>query len=178
MSRVLDPFRFVLIAVAGWMNQHQLQIIDYLRDENRVLREQLGGRRVRFNDDQRRRLAAKAKRLGRPDSGGGLTIVTPETLLAWRRRLTTNKYDGTAQRGLGAAENIRRPREVGGPTRRGQPNFPGPQGIGTLAASIDWMKLTTLARSAGLDRVSTPPVPELRCVTLFITSSSERADPL
>ena len=43
MPRVLDPFRFVLIAVAGWMNQHQLQIIDYLREENRVLREQLGG---------------------------------------------------------------------------------------------------------------------------------------
>ena len=45
MSRVLDPFRFVLIAVAGWMNHPQLQIIDYLREENRVFREQLGGRR-------------------------------------------------------------------------------------------------------------------------------------
>jgi hypothetical protein len=65
MPRVLDPFRFVLIAVAGWMNQRQLQIIDYLREEKRVLREQLGGRRVRLNDDQRRRLAAKAKGLGR-----------------------------------------------------------------------------------------------------------------
>ena len=61
MPRVLDPFRFVLIAVGGWMNQHQLQIIDYLREENRVSREQLGGRRVRFNEDQRRRLASKAK---------------------------------------------------------------------------------------------------------------------
>jgi hypothetical protein len=56
MPRVLDPFRFVLIAVAGWMNQHQLQIIDYLCEENRVLRKQLGGRRLRFNDDQRCRL--------------------------------------------------------------------------------------------------------------------------
>jgi hypothetical protein len=65
MPRVLDPFRFVLMAVAGWMNQRQLQIIDYLREENRALREQLGGRRVRLNDDQRRRLAAKAKGLGR-----------------------------------------------------------------------------------------------------------------
>ena len=43
MPRVLDPFRFVLISIAGWMNQHQLQIIDYLREENRVLREQLAG---------------------------------------------------------------------------------------------------------------------------------------
>ena len=49
----MDPFRFVLIAVAGWMNQHQLHMIDYLREENRVLREQLGGRQVRLSDDQR-----------------------------------------------------------------------------------------------------------------------------
>ena len=61
MSGVLDPFRFVLIAVAGWMNQRQLQTIDYLREENRVLREQLGGRRLRLNDDQRRRLAPRPK---------------------------------------------------------------------------------------------------------------------
>src|SRR5437667_1148986 len=101
MPRVLDPFRFVLIAVAGWMNQHQLQIIDYLREENRVLREQLSGRRVRFNDDQRRRLAAKAKGLGRRLLAEVATIVTPETLLAWHRKLIANKYDGTAQRGPG-----------------------------------------------------------------------------
>ena len=65
MLQVLDPFRFVLIAVAGWMNQWEYQIIDYLREKNRVLREQLGQRRLRFNDDQRRRLAVKAKGLTR-----------------------------------------------------------------------------------------------------------------
>ena len=42
MIRRLDPFRFVLIAVSGWMNNGQLLLIDYLREENRVLREQLG----------------------------------------------------------------------------------------------------------------------------------------
>ncbi len=62
---MLDPFRFVLIALSGWLNQQQLLIIDYLREENRVLREQLGDRRRKFNDEQRRRLAAKAKGLGR-----------------------------------------------------------------------------------------------------------------
>jgi hypothetical protein len=36
----------VLIAVAGGMNQRQLRIMDYLREENRALREQLGGRRL------------------------------------------------------------------------------------------------------------------------------------
>ena len=107
MPRVLDPFRFVLVAVAGWMNQHQLQIIDYLREENRVLREQLGTRRVRLNDDQRRRLAARAKGLGRKLLAEVATIVTPETLLAWHRKLIAQKYDGSGKRGPG------RPRTAG-----------------------------------------------------------------
>ncbi len=65
MSRLRDPFRFVLIAVSGWMNCGQSHLIDYLREENRVLREQLGDKRLRFTDDQRRRLAVRAKGLGR-----------------------------------------------------------------------------------------------------------------
>jgi putative transposase len=101
MSRTLDPFRFLLIAVAGWMNQRQLQMIEYLREENRVLREQLGERRLRFNDDQRRRLAAKAKGLGRKLLNELATVVTPETLLAWHRKLIAQKYDGSQKRGPG-----------------------------------------------------------------------------
>jgi hypothetical protein len=75
-----------------------LLLIDYLREENRVLREQLGGRRLRFTDDQRRRLAAKAKGLGRKALAELGTIVTPETLLAWHRRLIAQKYDGSKKR--------------------------------------------------------------------------------
>src|SRR4051794_32773131 len=101
MPRVLDPFRFLLIAVSGWMNQHQVQMIEYLREENRVLREQLGDRRLRFNDDQRRRLAGKAKGLGRKLLAEVASVVTPETLLAWHRKLIAQKYDGSRQRGPG-----------------------------------------------------------------------------
>lgn len=101
MPRALDPFRFVLIALAGWMNQRQLHAINYLREENRVLREQLGERRLRLNDDQRRRLAAKAKGVGRNLLAEVATIVTPETLLAWHRKLIAQKYDGSGNRGLG-----------------------------------------------------------------------------
>ena len=64
MRAVLDPFRFVIIAVAGWMNQHQQHAIEYLLEENRILRKQISSRRMRFTDDQRRRLAAKAKQTG------------------------------------------------------------------------------------------------------------------
>jgi putative transposase len=98
---VLDPFRFLLIAVSGWMNHRQLQVIEYLREENRVLREQLGGRRVRLNDNQRRRLAVKAKTLGRKALAEVASIVTPETLLAWHRKLIAQKYDETAHRSPG-----------------------------------------------------------------------------
>ena len=94
VPRVLDPFRFLLIAVSGWMNQRQVQMIEYLREENRELREQLGDRRLRFTDDQRRRLAARAKGLGRKLLAEVATIVTPETLLAWHRKLIAQKYDG------------------------------------------------------------------------------------
>jgi hypothetical protein len=80
------------------MNHRQLQVIEYLREENRVLREQLGGRRVRLNDNQRRRLAVKAKALGRKALAEVASIVTPETLLAWHRKLIAQKYDGTTHR--------------------------------------------------------------------------------
>jgi hypothetical protein len=87
--------------VFGWMNQQQLQLIDYLREENRVLREQMGKKRLRFNDDQRRRLAVKAKGLRRKLLQEVATIATPETLLAWHRRLIAQKYDGSGKRGCG-----------------------------------------------------------------------------
>jgi hypothetical protein len=98
MRSVLDPFQVVVIAIAGWMNQHQHHVVEYLLEENRVLREQIGSRRMRFNDDQRRRLAVKAKRLGRKLLARVATIVTPETLLAWHRMLIAKKYDGSAHR--------------------------------------------------------------------------------
>jgi putative transposase len=101
MSKVLDPFRFVLIALAGWMNHRQYQVIDYLREENRVLREQLGDRRLRFNDDQRRRLAVKAKALGHRLLEEMTPIVTWETLLTWHRKLIAQKYDGSSRRSPG-----------------------------------------------------------------------------
>src|SRR5215469_7008759 len=70
-----DPFRFVLISVAGWMNQRQLQMIEYLREENHVLREQLGSRRLRLNDDQRRRLAAQMRK----ESDGSFWLTLPRS---------------------------------------------------------------------------------------------------
>ena len=96
-----SPWLFVLVALSGWVNRQQQTVIDYLKEENRVLREQLGEKRLRFTDAQRRRLAAKAKLLGRRVLRDIGTLVTPDTLLRWHRRLIARKYDGSKNRGPG-----------------------------------------------------------------------------
>jgi hypothetical protein len=82
MRLAMDPFRLLLISLAGWLNQQQQDVIDYLEEENRVLREQLGDKRLRFNDDQRRRLAVRAKKLSWRTLEQLSTMVTLATLLA------------------------------------------------------------------------------------------------
>jgi len=57
--------QFWLLALAGWINREQQDVIAYLREDNRVCREMLGDSRPRFQDEQRRRLASKAKALAR-----------------------------------------------------------------------------------------------------------------
>jgi len=98
MSALLNPLSFVVSCLSGWLNQHQQHVIDYLTQGNHVLREQLGDRRLRFSDDQRRRLAARARELSRSVLAQVATIVTPATLLAWHRKLIASKYDGSAHR--------------------------------------------------------------------------------
>jgi hypothetical protein len=81
----VQPLQFLLLVFAGWVNRKQLEVIDSLKEENRVLRQQLDGRRPRFTDDQRRRLAAHGKVLGR----------------RWYRVRIADKYKGTRERGPG-----------------------------------------------------------------------------
>ncbi len=93
--------QFLISILAGWVNRGQQDIIEYLQEENRVLREQLGAKRLLFTDVQRRRLAAKANKMGRKGLFEISTLVTPDTLLRWYRRLIAKKYDGSRTRGPG-----------------------------------------------------------------------------
>ena len=93
----MNPLSVVVTCVAGWMNRHQQEVIEYLQEEVGVLQEQLG-RGPRFNDDQQRRLALKAKTVGRQGLRRLACIVTPDTLLAWHRRLIARKYDSSKVR--------------------------------------------------------------------------------
>ena len=110
MLAQLHPLRALLLTVSGWVTREQQRAIDYLREENRVLKEQLGSKRLRLTDDQRRRLAAKGKLLGRRLLGQLATIVTPDTILRWHRRLIAAKwtYPQPAKSRKGVMLTIRR----------------------------------------------------------------------
>jgi hypothetical protein len=84
--------RLVLLTFAGWLDRRERDALAYLIEENRLLRRQLSGRRVRLTDDDRRRLATRAYRLGRKALRDVATIVTPDTLLRWHRQLVARKW--------------------------------------------------------------------------------------
>jgi hypothetical protein len=65
MTTDVYPLQVLLVTLGGWINRHQQHVIEYLVEENRVLKGQLNGRRLRLTDEQRRRLAAKGRRLER-----------------------------------------------------------------------------------------------------------------
>src|SRR5713101_406572 len=76
----------------GWLERREREALEYLIEENRLLRRQLGGRRLRLTDDDRRRLAVRAYRLGRQALRDVATIVTPDTVLRWHRQLIARKW--------------------------------------------------------------------------------------
>jgi len=105
------PLQFLMLLFAGWVNRHQQEMIEYLQEENRVVRQQLGGERLRLTDVERRRLARRAQQIGRSRLSEIATLVTPGTLLRWYRELVARKYDGSKKRGPGrprASEEVQR----------------------------------------------------------------------
>ena len=75
--------QFLAAWIGVWLGRYQQKVIEYKREELRMLREQLGGRRIRFSDADRRRLAVLGKTLGRKALAEVATLVTPDTILRW-----------------------------------------------------------------------------------------------
>jgi transposase InsO family protein len=86
------PLQLLVASLMGWFQSGQYEIIEYLREENRVLKTQLRVKRVRLTDDDRRRLAVLGARLGRRILAEVATIVTPDTILRWHRQLIARKW--------------------------------------------------------------------------------------
>ena len=93
-----SPGQLVALMLAGWINRHQQAVIAYQKEEIRVLREMLGGKRLRFTDEQRRRLALKAKALSACTLKDLGPLVTPDTLCRWFQKYAGAKYDSSGQR--------------------------------------------------------------------------------
>jgi putative transposase len=100
------PFQLLVAVLSGWLHHEQADLIAFLREENRILKSRLAGRRLRFVDQERRRLAELGHRLGRRLLAQVATVVTPDTILRWHRQLIVRKwtYGGSygGRRGLQA----------------------------------------------------------------------------
>src|SRR5215471_5967903 len=92
---------FLILLVAGWLQRRLEAQIEYLIAENALYKQRLGRARLRLTDAERRRLAIRAKTVGRKDLARIATIATPDTILGWYRRLIAQKYDGSSRRGPG-----------------------------------------------------------------------------
>ena len=101
MSSTSPVLSFLLMMVSGWVHRHQLIVIEFLQAENRLLKDRLRGKRIRFTDAERALLARKAKAVGRKALLGLETIVSPDTLLRWHRRLIAEKWNFVHRRGSG-----------------------------------------------------------------------------
>jgi hypothetical protein len=95
----VKPWTFFVAAIAGWMNRQQQEVIEYLRMENRILREKLGQKRLILNESQKCRLATAAMNLGKDLLRQFGTLFSPETILRWHRWFVARKYDGSDRRG-------------------------------------------------------------------------------
>jgi transposase len=94
----VSVLRLVLLTITGWLDRREREALAYLIEENRLLRRQIGRRRLRLTDDDRRRLAIRAHRLGREALREIATIVTPDTLLRWHRQLVARKWTYLSRR--------------------------------------------------------------------------------
>src|SRR3989442_9385948 len=89
----------IRMTLTGWLQREQDAVVAYQKEEIRALREMLGGKRLRFTDAQRRRLALKARTLSHAKLWEFGSIVTPDTLTRWFRKYAGAKYGSHAKRG-------------------------------------------------------------------------------
>src|ERR1035437_7253969 len=107
MGSVPPLLAFLLMVVSGWVHRRQLIVIEFLQAENCLLKDRLRGKRIRFTDAERALLARKAKAVGRKALLELDTLVSPDTLMRWHRRLVAEKWNFAHRRGPGRPGTMR-----------------------------------------------------------------------
>ena len=92
MNFILQPWQLLFVVFCGWVHRRQTEIIEFQDAEIKAVLQQLGRKRILLTDDQRRLLAVKGKSIGRKALLELITIVTPDTIRRFSRKVR-RRYD-------------------------------------------------------------------------------------
>ena len=104
----MDRLKFLIVCIAGWLNREQQKVIEYLKAENRVLRNKVPGKRLRFSQAERNLLSSRAKGICYSKLKELANAVTPETLTRWIRGQAGKNMTAPAVDGVAVRRNLRK----------------------------------------------------------------------
>lgn len=158
-------WKTILAYITGSVDQELLLRNEYLVAENHLLRKQITGR-VRLSDGERKTLAALGKRLGKQALAEVASIVTPDTLFTWHRKLVAQKFDGSQQRKRAGRPTIDTELEAL-VVRLAQENRSW--GYDRIAGALQHLGYTISDQTVGniLKRHGLPPAPERQKTTTW-----------
>jgi transposase InsO family protein len=158
-------WKILLAYITGSVDQELLLRNEYLVTENRLLRTQIKGR-IRLSDGERKTLAEIGKKLGKQALKEVASIVSPDTILAWHRKLVAQKFDGSQQRKAPGRPAIDQELEAL-VVRLAQENRSW--GYDRIAGALQHLGDTISDQSVGnmLQRHGIPPAPERKTTTTW-----------
>jgi len=158
-------WKHLLAYITGTVDQELLLRNEYLVTENRILRNQITGR-VRLSDGERKMLADIGQKLGKKALQEVATIVKPDTILAWHRRLVAQQFDGSTQRKAPGRPKVDSELEAF-IVRMAQENRSW--GYDRIVGALANLGLTVSAQTVGnvLKRHGLPPAPERKTTTTW-----------
>ena len=158
-------WKHLLAYITGTVDQELLLRNEYLVTENRILRNQLT-RRVHLSDGERKTLAEIGHKLGKQALEEVATIVKPDTILGWHRKLVAQKFDGSTQRKAPGRPAID-PELEGLIVRMAQENRSW--GYDRIVGALANLGYTVSDQTVGniLKRHGLPPAPERKTTTTW-----------
>src|SRR5262249_2836436 len=165
LRRELMDWKHLLAYITGTVDQALLLRNQYLVTENRMLRNQIKGN-IRLSDSERKTLAEIAQPLGKQALAEVATIVKPDTILGWHRKLVAQKCDGSAQRKAPGRPQVD-PELEALIVRMAQENRSW--GYDRIVGALANLGLTVSDQTVGnvLKRHNIPPAPERKTTTTW-----------